>query len=161
MDFLRHTRAQEYTEQGMPIGIIQQILGYCSLQMTLHYSKVSENMLYRKWKETEKLNLLHLESNPPNVNMEKQEEIRYEFIRKNLDAVRVPFGVCFKPNKLTCRQQIGHCLECANFCTSKDNIGEYEKEIERVREQIKISKRLGRENGRKRTGIILRCLKRC
>ena len=59
---LRHTRALEYTEQGMPIGIIQQILGHCSLQMTLHYSKVSENMLYRKWKETEKLNLLHLDS---------------------------------------------------------------------------------------------------
>lgn len=141
---LRHTRALEYTEQGMPIGIIQQILGHCSLQMTLHYSKISENMLYRKWKETEKLNLLHLESTPPNVNKEKQEEIRYEFIRKNLDAVRVPFGVCFKPNKLPCRQQIGHCLECANFCTSNDNIGEYEQEIDRVTEQLKISKRLGR-----------------
>ena len=141
---LRHTRALEYTEQGMPIGIIQQILGHCSLQMTLHYAKVTENMLYRKWKETEKLNLLHLESTPPNANKEKQEEIRYEFIRNNLDAVRVPFGVCFKPAKLPCRQQINQCLDCANFCTSRDNIPEYEKEIERVREQLKISKTLVR-----------------
>jgi len=141
---LRHTRALEYTEQGMPIGIIQQILGHCSLQMTLHYSKVSENMLYRKWKETEKLNLLHLESMPPNAHKGKREEIRYEFIRKNLDAVRVPFGVCFKPSKLPCRQQISQCLDCANFCTSRDNIPEYEKEIERVREQLEISKTLGR-----------------
>lgn len=141
---LRHTRALEYTEQGMPIGIIQQILGHCSLQMTLHYAKVSENMLYRKWKETEKLNLLHLESMPPNAHKRKREEIRYEFIRKNLDAVRVPFRICFKPNKLPCHQQIGHCLECANFCTSRDNIGEYEQEIERAREQLEISKRLGR-----------------
>ena len=53
---LRHTRAMEYTEQGMPIGIIQQILGHCSLQMTLHYSKVSEDMLYKKFAYT--LNLL-------------------------------------------------------------------------------------------------------
>ena len=142
---LRHTRALEYTEQGMPIGIIKQILGHCSLQMTLHYAKVSENMLYMKWKETEKLNLLHLESTLPNVHKEKQEEIRYEFIRKNLDAVRVPFGVCFKPSKLPCRQQMGHCLDCANFCTARDNIPEYEKEIERVREQLKISKRLVRD----------------
>jgi integrase len=141
---LRHTRALEYTEQGMPIGIIQQILGHCSLQMTLHYAKVSENMLYRKWKETEKLNLLHLESTPPNAHKEKKEEIRYEFIRKNLDAVRVPFGMCFKPNKLPCRQQIGPCLECANFCTCRDNIEEYEQEIERVKEQLEISKMLGR-----------------
>lgn len=141
---LRHTRALEYTDQGMPIGIIQQILGHCSLQMTLHYSKVSENMLYRKWKETEKLNLLHIESTPPDVSKEKREEIRYEFIRKNLDAVRVPFGVCFKPTKLPCRQQMGHCLDCANFCTGRGNISEYEKEIERVKEQLKISKTLGR-----------------
>lgn len=142
---LRHTRALEYTEQGMPIGIIQQILGHCSLQMTLHYAKVSENMLYRKWKETEKLNLLHLESTPPNTHKEGVEEIRYEFIRKNLDAVRVPFGVCFKPSKLPCRHQISHCLDCANFCTSRDNIPEYEKEIERVKEQLRISKTLGRD----------------
>lgn len=142
---LRHTRALEYTEQGMPIGIIQQILGHCSLQMTLHYSKVSENMLYRKWKEVEKLNLLHIESTPPNAHKEKREEIRYEFIRKNLDAVRVPFGVCFKPIKLPCRQQMGQCLDCANFCTGRDNISEYEKEIERVREQLKISKTLERD----------------
>ena len=141
---LRHTRALEYTEQGMPIGIIQQILGHCSLQMTLHYAKVSENMLYRKWKETEKLNILHLDGIPRSTHIEKQEEIRYEFIRKTLDAVRVPFGVCFKPTKLPCRQQINHCLNCANFCTSRDNIPEYEKEIERVKEQLKISKTLGR-----------------
>lgn len=157
---MRHTRALEYTEQGMPIGIIQQILGHCSLQMTLHYSKVSENMLYRKWKETEKLNLLHLESKPPNVNKEKQEEIRFEFIRKNLDAVRVPFGVCFKPNKLPCRQQIGHCLDCANFCTSKDNIGEYEQEIKRVREQMNISKKLGREEWEEKNRNYLEILER-
>ena len=37
---LRHTRAMEYAEQGMPIGIIQRLLGHCSLQMTLHYAKV-------------------------------------------------------------------------------------------------------------------------
>ncbi len=157
---LRHTRALEYTEQGMPIGIIQQILGHCSLQMTLHYAKVSENMLYRKWKETEKLNLFHLESTPPNAHKEKQEEIRYEFIRKNLDAVRVPFGVCFKPNKLACRQQISHCLECANFCSSKDNIEEYEQEIERVIELLEISKRLGRSEWEEKNQSYLKILEK-
>ena len=158
---LRHTRALEYTEQGMPIGIIQQILGHCSLQMTLHYAKVTENMLYRKWKETEKLNLLHLESIPPNAHKEKRkEEIRYEFIRKNLDAVRVPFGVCFKPAKLPCRQQINQCFDCANFCTSQNIIGEYEQEIERVREQLGISKRLGRSEWEEKNRNYLEILEK-
>ncbi len=157
---LRHTRALEYTEQGMPIGIVQQILGHCSLQMTLHYSKVSENMLYRKWKETEKLNLLNLGSTPPDTEKEKQEDVRYEFIRRNLDAVRVPFGVCFKPSKLPCRQQMGHCLDCANFCSSRANIPEYEKEIEKVKEQLIISQTLGRNEWEEKNRKYLEILKK-
>jgi site-specific recombinase XerD len=143
---LRHTRALEYTEQGMPISIIQQILGHCSLQMTLHYAKVSENRLYEKWKMTERLNLLHLNATPPVAHSKQQmhESIRYEFIRKNLDAVRVPFGICFKPSKLSCRRQTAHCLDCANFCSSKDNVSEYLEEIKRVSEQLKVSAALGR-----------------
>lgn len=143
---LRHTRAMEYTEQGMPIGIIQQILGHCSLQMTVHYSKVSENMLYEKWKETEKLELLHLDSRPPQKVPVKEEGLHYEFIRRNLDAVKVPFGVCFKPAKLPCHQQMRHCIDCANFCTCKDNIPEYEAEIGRVKEQIELGISLERKD---------------
>jgi len=142
---LRHTRAMEYTEQEMPIGIIQQVLGHCSLQMTLHYSKVSDNMLYEKWKKTEKLNLLHLNGSPPSENEVKEEGLHYEFVRKNLDAVKVPFGVCFKPSKIPCRQQMNHCLECANFCTSSDNTAEYEAEIARVQTLLELSQKLGRD----------------
>ncbi|MDD6615355.1 MAG: tyrosine-type recombinase/integrase [Lachnospiraceae bacterium] len=143
---LRHTRAMEYIEQGMPVGIIQQILGHCSLQMTLHYAKVSEDMLFQKWKETEKLGLLHLDSTPPDKAVQTREDIRYEYVRKNLDAVKVPFGVCFKPSKLPCRQQMSHCLDCANFCTGRENLPEYEAEIRRVKEQLVRSKALGRDD---------------
>ena len=157
---LRHTRAMEYTEQGMPIGIIQQILGHCSLQMTAHYSKVSENMLYEKWKETEKLELLHIDSRPPQKVPVKEEGLHYEFIRKNLDAVKVPFGVCFKPSKLPCRQQMNHCIDCANFCTCRDNIPEYEAEIERVRKQIELGKSLGRNDWEEKNQNYLETLEK-
>lgn len=142
---LRHTRAMEYTEQEMPIGVIQQVLGHCSLQMTLHYSKVSENILYEKWKKTEALGLLHLNSRPMSEKDVREEGLHYEFVRKNLDAVKVPFGVCFKPSKLPCRQQMNHCLECANFCTSRENISEYEEEIERIKAQQDLSRKIGRD----------------
>lgn len=142
---LRHTRAMEYTEQGMPIGIIQQILGHCSLQMTLHYSKVSEDMLYKKWNETEKLNLFKPDVAPPDPDYQKTEDIHFERIRKNLDAVRVPFGICFKPAKIACKQQMNMCIECPSFCTTKDDLPEYEAEIKRVRDQIRIGEACGRE----------------
>lgn len=111
----------------MPIGVIQRMLGHCSLQMTLHYARVSENALYKKWKETEALGILHLDSTTPGKSdaEDSSEDICYERIRKGLDAVRVPFGVCFKPSKLSCRTQMKHCLECASFCSRRGNEAEY------------------------------------
>ena len=144
---LRHTRASEYAEQGMPIGVIQRMLGHCSLQMSLHYAKVSENVLYKKWKETEALGILHPKGNPSvdKQSEQKTEEVCYEYVRKGLDAVRVPLGVCFKPAKLSCKTQLKHCLECASFCSTRANETEYREEIKRVGAQIALGKHLGRQ----------------
>ena len=148
MHSLRHTRAKEYIEQGMPINIVQQILGHRSLQMTMHYATITENALYEKWKNTEVLDLFKLEEKSEKlekINTKENEDlVKYEYVRKNLDAVKVPFGVCFKPTKIPCKQQINHCLTCASFCTTTENTAEYEEEIKRVEEQIKISKECGR-----------------
>lgn len=148
---LRHTRAKEYVEQGMGISIIQQILGHQSLQMTVHYATVSENVLYEKWKNTEDLELFKVNTETNELTAIDastdvgQNLIRYEYVKKNLDAVRVPFGICFKPSKLPCKQQMNHCLTCASFCTTTENIPEYEEEIQKVKSQIEISNRCGRE----------------
>lgn len=148
---LRHTRAKEYVEQGMGISVIQQILGHQSLQMTVHYATVSENILYEKWKNTEDLELFKVNAETNELTAIDtttdvgENLIRYEYVKKNLDAVRVPFGVCFKPSKLPCKQQMNHCLTCASFCTTTENIPEYEEEIEKVKSQIGISNKFGRE----------------
>lgn len=148
---LRHTRAKEYVEQGMGISVIQQILGHQSLQMTVHYATVSENVLYEKWKGTEDLELFKVDTETSElIEVDTSTDagenlIRYEYVKKNLDAVRVPFGVCFKASKLPCKQQMNHCLTCASFCTTVENIPEYEEEIEKVKQQIEISNRYGRE----------------
>ena len=148
---LRHTRAKEYVEQGMGISVIQQILGHQSLQMTVHYATVSENVLYEKWKNTEDLELFKVDTTNNELievdpsSDEGENLIRYEYVKKNLDAVRVPFGVCFKPSKAPCKQQMNHCLTCGSFCTTVENIPEYEEEIEKVKQQIEISNRCGRE----------------
>ncbi len=40
---------------------------------------------------------------------------------------------------------MNHCLTCASFCTTVENIPEYEEEIDHIRKQIEISERCGRE----------------
>lgn len=158
---LRHTRAKEYVEQGVSISIIQQILGHRSLQMTIHYATVTENTLYEQWKNTEDLNLFKIDDNNEmkKVNEKVEEDlVRYEFVRKNLDAVKVPFGVCFKPSKLPCKQQINQCLTCASFCTTIENLREYQEEITKVQEQIKISKECGRTLWQEKNEAYLKLL---
>ena len=142
---LRHTRAMEYAEQGMPIGIIQRLLGHCSLQMSLHYAKVTEDTLYQKWKKTEKLDLFKPVTPSPGKGTVRDGLVHYEKVRPGLDAVRVPFGVCFKPSKAGCRRQTEQCLECPSFCSSRENLSEYTSEIEKVRSMIRLGQILGRE----------------
>ena len=143
---LRHTRAMEYAEQGMPIGIIQRLPGHCSLQMSLHYAKVTEDTLYQKWKSTERLELFKPATPPPGKAAAGDGFVHYDKVRPNLDAVRVPFGVCFKPSKAGCRRQTEQCMECPSFCSTKENIDEYEAEIEKVRSMIRIGQTLGRDD---------------
>lgn len=142
---LRHTRAMEYAEQGMPIGIIQRLLGHCSLQMSLHYAKVTEDTLYQKWKNTERLDLFKPSVLPPGRAADQEDMVHYEKVRPGLDAVRVPFGVCFKPSKAGCRRQTEQCLECPSFCSTGENLDEYAAEIEKARSMIRIGQTLGRE----------------
>lgn len=142
---LRHTRAMEYAEQGIPIGIIQRLLGHCSLQMSLHYAKVTEDTLYQKWKKTEKLDLFKPMTPPPGTKNEHDNLVHYENVRPGLDAVKVPFGVCFKPSKAGCRRQTEQCLECPSFCSTSENMDEYALEIERVHSMIRIGQTLDRE----------------
>lgn len=142
---LRHTRAMEYAEQGMPIGIIQRLLGHCSLQMSLHYAKVTEDTLYQKWKNTERLDLFKPSVLPPGRTADQEDMVHYEKVRPGLDAVRVPFGVCFKPSKAGCRRQTEQCLECPSFCSTSENLDEYAAEIEKARSMIRIGQTLGRK----------------
>ena len=110
----------------------------------LPYSKVSEDMLYKTWKETEKLDLFQPTIPPPNPVCSEIEEVHYEFVRKSLDAVRVPFGNCFKPSKIGCKNQTKMCLECTSFCSTKEDLPAYDAEIKRVQELMMVGEAIGR-----------------
>ena len=57
----------------------------------------------------------------------------------------MPFGVCFKPSKAGCRRQTEQCMECPSFCSTRENLDEYEAEIEKVRSMIRMGETLGRD----------------
>lgn len=103
-------------------------------------------MLYKKWKDTEKLDLFKPETPPPNEKYQQTEGLRYEHVRKNLDAVRVPFGTCFKPSKIACKNQTQMCLDCMNFCSTKEDLVSYDVEVKRVKSLILIAEETQRSD---------------
>lgn len=103
-------------------------------------------MLYKKWSETEKLDLFKPAIAPPDQSYQHTEEVCYEHVRKNLDAVRVPFGTCFKPVRIGCKSQMQMCLECSSFCSTKEDLTAYDAEIERVKSMITIAEKTERND---------------
>ena len=106
---------------------------------------VTEDTLYQKWKNTERLDLFKPATLPPGRREDQESMVRYEKVRPGLDAVRVPFGVCFKPSKAGCRRQTEQCMECPSFCSTSENLDEYAAEMEKARSMIRIGQTLGRE----------------
>jgi hypothetical protein len=59
-------------------------------------------------------------------DIQNEDIIEWEYIRSNLDAVRMPLGYCMKPKKQGCHTQLNSCLTCRNLCTTPDFIPQYE-----------------------------------
>ena len=70
--------------------------------------------------------------------------IEWEYIKRNLDAVRLPLGYCMKPTKIECKIQQTPCLNCQSLCTTPDFIPEYKREIAEIRKMIDIGEKQGR-----------------
>jgi len=72
------------------------------------------------------------------------DEIEWEYIRYNLDAVRMSLEYCLKLNNVECKHQLNSCLDCYDFCTTPGFVGQYELEIQEVRALIECGNAQGR-----------------
>ena len=145
----RHTKAVELINNGMNLLHVQKWLAHSSPEMTLHYAKIFDTTLRRSWEEATRNGLFRIDltGNVVKINLEdiqNEDLIEWEYIRHNLDAVRMPLGYCMKPNKLECKHQLNPCLTCRNLCTTPDFIPQYELEIKEIKDVIELGKIQGR-----------------
>jgi integrase len=145
----RHTKAVELINNGMNLLHVQKWLAHFSPEMTLRYAQLLDTTLRKSWEQVMKSGLFRVSINDGNlekieISSENNDLIEWEYIRKNLDAVRIPLGYCFKPNKVQCTHQLNPCLTCSNMCTSPEFAHEFEIEIEETKKQIERAKQFGR-----------------
>lgn len=145
----RHTKGVELINNGMNILHVQKWLGHASPSMTMRYAKILDHTMRKSWEEAIKNGLFRIDrtGSIKKVDMaeiDNEDVIEWEYIRHNLDAVRMPLGYCMKPKKMECSTQLNPCLTCHNLCTTPEFIPQFELEIMETREIIKKGQTHGR-----------------
>lgn len=145
----RHTKGVELINNGMNLIHVQKWMAHMSPEMTLVYARILDTTLRKSWEEATRKGLFRI-SESGKVRkidiseIQNEDLIEWEYIRHNLDAVRMPLGFCMKPKKQECHSQLNPCLTCRNLCTTPDFIPQYEMEMRETRALIE----KGREQGR-------------
>lgn len=87
------------------------------------------------------LGLLRVNLDNSQVNEMALDEdlIHWEYIRSHIEAIRVPLRFCLASKKEGCPYVVTPCLTCPNFCTTPDNLCDFEREIRRVEEHIQMT----------------------
>lgn len=137
----RHTKAVELINNGMNLLHVQKWMAHLTPIMTLHYAKLLDNTMRKSWEDATKDGLFKLDStgNASKVdisNIEDEDIIEWEWIKHNLDAVRMPLGYCMKPNKMECATQLNPCLTCRSLYTTPEFIPSFKQEIQQTKEII-------------------------
>ena len=145
----RHTKAVELINNGMNILHVQKWLAHASPEMSLRYAKIHDTTMRKSWEEATKKGIFKVDESGKLKkidisDIQNEDIIEWEYIRSNLDAVRMPLGYCMKPLKQECHTQLNPCLKCRNLCTTPDFIPQYELEIQEVKALIERGKAQGR-----------------
>jgi len=146
----RHTKGVELINNGMNLLHVQKWMAHFSPEMTLRYAQILDSTMRKSWEEVMKAGIFKINNSTGKLekvkikDIENQDLIEWEYIRHNLDAVRIPLGFCLKPSKIECNHQLNPCLICNNMCTSPEFLHEFEDEIRETKKQIERAKALGR-----------------
>lgn len=146
----RHSKAVELINAGMSLAHVQKWLAHLSPEMTLVYAKIFDTTMRKEWEQAFAKGAVRIDAQgqPKVVSTEQlgnEQEIEWEHIRHNLDAVRLPNGYCFKPKKANCPTQDTPCYTCRHFCTTPDFLPQFEHEERELRELIVLGEKAGSE----------------
>lgn len=156
----RHTKGVELINNGMNLLHVQKWMAHVSPEMTLRYAKILDTTMRKSWEKATKQGLFRIDDTgrPKKIELsdtKNEDLIEWEYIRHNLDAVRMPLGYCMKPKKQECYTQLNPCLTCRNLCTTPDFIPQFELEIQEISTLIERGKAQGRTVWVEKNQLIL------
>lgn len=144
----RHTKGVELINNGMSILHVQKWMAHASPTMTLTYARILDTTLRSEWERAFANGAVQITPTGTTRRVSLQDmldenEIEWEWIRHNLDAVRLPNGYCFKSHRATCHAQLVPCYTCRSFCTTVAFLPQLEREASETQEIIARGKAQG------------------
>nr|WP_323849197.1 tyrosine-type recombinase/integrase [Mycolicibacterium mucogenicum] len=114
---LRHTRATELLNDGVPIHVVQRYLGHASPEMTLRYAATLQATA-----EAEFLKHKKIGAHGTDIAISPSDIYDMTQLAARTDRV-LPNGVCLLPPVTTCDKG-NACLSCGHFATDATHLDE-------------------------------------
>lgn len=114
---LRHTRATELLNDGVPIHVVQRYLGHASPEMTLRYAATLAATA-----EAEFLKHKKVGANGAEITVSPSDIYDMTQLSSRTDRI-LPNGVCLLPPVQTCDKG-NACLSCGHFATDATHLDE-------------------------------------
>uniref|UniRef100_UPI003F58386D tyrosine-type recombinase/integrase n=1 Tax=Mycolicibacterium neoaurum TaxID=1795 RepID=UPI003F58386D len=138
---LRHTRATELLNDGVPIHVVQRYLGHASPEMTLRYAATLQATAEAEF-------LRHKKIGAHGIDISISPSDIYDMTQLSARTDRVlPNGVCLLPPVASCDKG-NACLSCGHFATDATHLDELRDQHSRTLTLID----LRRDQYRDRTG---------
>ena len=142
---MRHTKATDLLNAGVPIHVVQRYMGHVSPAMTMHYAKT-----LAETHEAEFLRFAKLRRDGRPLEMDPADV--YELVQLDRHTDRIlPNGVCLLPPPKRCDRG-NACLTCDHFATDARHLGELRAQLAATEEliqarQVQHRQRTGAEMG--------------
>ncbi|ORW08175.1 tyrosine-type recombinase/integrase [Mycobacterium kyorinense] len=151
---LRHTRATELLNDGVPFHVVQRYLGHKSPEMTARYAATLAATA-----EAEFLKHKKIGAHGANIDITPRDIYEMTQLAKRTDRV-LPNGVCLLPPLKSCDKG-NACLSCGHFATDATHLEELRRQRDATtalitQRQDQYRQRSGRELGEDNIWIIER-----
>ncbi|WDU77714.1 tyrosine-type recombinase/integrase [Lysinibacillus sp. G01H] len=149
----RHRYGMNLLNNGMNIIHVQKLMAHTSPEMTLTYAKILDSTLRKEWEKVQSsIRIDETGTIVEAVLSEQVEEngLELEWIRHNMDSIRLDHGFCIKSPKLSCdflEQTLEPpCIKngCRSFHVDQTFISYYNDQISKMEADIEIYKKSGR-----------------
>ncbi|PGS46044.1 recombinase XerD [Bacillus sp. AFS041924] len=151
----RHRFGVNLINNGMNILHVQKLMAHASPEMTLVYAKIHDRTLRKEWEKASNNGAVKLQQGGKIIatSLKQQADengLDLDWIRHNLDSIRLDHGFCIKSPKNNC-DYLEQTLEppciknnCRSFHVDQTFLDYYKEQIMKIESDIEVYQRSGR-----------------